>query len=35
LPFWSNQDEAPGTVFCHWNIQCQKRPCRQCFFPFF
>jgi uncharacterized protein YodC (DUF2158 family) len=32
FPFWSNQDEAPGTVLCRWNIQHQKRPCRQRFF---
>jgi hypothetical protein len=23
FPFWSNQDEAPGTVVCRWNTHCQ------------
>jgi hypothetical protein len=34
MQHWTNQNEAPGTVLCHWNIQHQKRPCRQCFFLF-
>jgi hypothetical protein len=30
LPFWSNQDEAPGTVLCQWNIQ--RGPADNAFF---